>query len=65
MLEALLAKADQHQEFLQELLGTGDALIVERADWDAIWGDGPNRDGLNFLGRLCMLVRDIKRMEQK
>ena len=64
MLEALLAKADQHPELLQELLDTGDAEIIERADWDPIWGDGPNRDGLNFLGRLCMIVRDIKRKER-
>lgn len=59
MLEALLAKAEQCPGLLLELLSTGDAEIVERADWDPIWGDGPNRDGKNFLGRLCMIVRDL------
>jgi ribA/ribD-fused uncharacterized protein len=62
MLIALLAKAEQHPALAKKLLDTGDATIVERADWDNIWGDGPNRDGANLLGKLCMIVRDVLKL---
>lgn len=64
MLNVLFAKVHQHQEVYEQLMSTGDDEIVERADWDAIWGDGPNRDGKNLLGKLWMVVRETLK-EQK
>jgi len=58
MKKVLIAKAQQHKIIYDQLMATGDAKIVERADWDAIWGDGPNRDGKNQLGKLWMEVRE-------
>ena len=58
MLVILFAKAEQHQVVYDQLMATGDAEIIERADWDEIWGDGPKRDGKNLLGKLWMIVRD-------
>jgi ribA/ribD-fused uncharacterized protein len=61
MLEVLFAKVHQHEVVYNQLMATGDAEIVERADWDNIWGDGPGRDGKNLLGKLWMIVRDTLR----
>ena len=57
MREVLVEKAKQHEEVKEQLMNTGNSYIVERADWDAVWGDGPNRDGENRLGRLWMKIR--------
>ncbi len=57
MREGLLAKAKQHGPVREVLLGTGDAVIVERSKKDAFWGNGGDGSGLNHLGRLWMDVR--------
>jgi N-glycosidase YbiA len=57
MLEALCAKFTQHEELRTLLLGTGDALLVERTANDAYWGDGGDGSGKNRLGHLLMQVR--------
>ncbi len=54
---ALMAKLEQHDVVRKQLLDTGKMKIVERADWDAVWGDGPKRNGKNQLGRLWMSIR--------
>jgi len=54
---ALTAKLEQHDVIRKQLLDTGKMKIVERADWDAIWGDGPKQNGKNQLGRLWMSIR--------
>jgi ribA/ribD-fused uncharacterized protein len=61
MLIVLFEKALQNKDVYDQLMATNDVKIVERADWDAIWGDGPNRDGKNLLGKLWMVVRDTLR----
>jgi hypothetical protein len=58
MREALRAKFSQQTEARDLLLGTGDALIVERTKKDRYWGDGGDGSGLNRLGRLLMEVRE-------
>ena len=59
----LREKFKQNKEVCDQLLETGDAYIVERADWDDVWGDGKDRWGKNQLGRLCMKIRnEIKRV---
>ena len=58
MLEALIAKFDQHIDLRAQLLLTGEALIVEHVNRDKYWGDGGDEGtgakGLNMLGKLLM-----------
>lgn len=58
MRVAVASKADQHEEMRENLLKTGDALIVEKAITDAYWGYGPDGNGKNMLGHVLMEVRD-------
>ena len=41
----------------QQLLATGDAILVHEAPWDAYWGSGRDGTGQNVLGRLLMALR--------
>jgi len=59
MLEVLLAKAKQNPDVLAALKATVSEPIAELADWDSYWGDGPDGNGRNMLGKLWVLVRDI------
>lgn len=63
------AKFSQNKKLLDELLGTGNALLAECAGQDKIWGIGINlhneiwRDvsnwnGKNYLGRILMELRE-------
>jgi ribA/ribD-fused uncharacterized protein len=57
MYELVLQKFARHAELRQQLLETGDAVLVEGNNWgDRIWGrvDGV---GENHLGRILMEVR--------
>jgi ribA/ribD-fused uncharacterized protein len=67
MREALVAKFSQHDDLLEILLGTGDALLVEHTVNDSYWGDGGDGSGKNRLGQLLMSVRDElrRRAEQE
>jgi len=40
------------------LLSTGEEELVENSPWDEFWGCGRNGEGLNWLGRLLMEIRD-------
>ena len=66
--EGLLAKFSQNPELKQNLLDTGEALLAEAEEYDAIWGiglsmeDERNRnpkdwEGQNLLGFALMQVR--------
>jgi len=59
MRRILFAKADQHEYVCRKLLATGDRELVEDSWRDDYWGWGPNRDGLNMLGKLWMEVRAV------
>jgi ribA/ribD-fused uncharacterized protein len=66
MLEAVRAKFSQHDDLRALLLGTGDAVLVERAANDSYWGDGGDGSGRNRLGQILMSVRDeLRAAEQK
>jgi ribA/ribD-fused uncharacterized protein len=65
MLEILRAKAEQHEYVRRKLLATGDRELVENSWRDAYWGWGPNRDGLNMLGKLWMELRAELREQQR
>lgn len=57
MLNILRAKASQHEYVSRKLLETGDRELIEDSWRDDIYGWGPNKDGLNMLGKLWMQVR--------
>lgn len=63
------AKFEQNEDILQQLLATGDQILVECAPMDSKWSigravDDPDCDypqkwnGINYLGRILMEVRD-------
>jgi ribA/ribD-fused uncharacterized protein len=53
----LCAKVEQHEYVRRKLLATGDRELIEDSWRDNFWGWGPNRDGVNMLGKLWMQVR--------
>lgn len=57
MYDAVLAKFSQHDDLREALLATGEALLVEHTENDAIWGDGGDGRGSNKLGKILMRVR--------
>jgi len=57
MDEALFHKFTQHSDLLAELLGTGDAELIEDSDKDAFWGVGPDGRGRNELGKCLERLR--------
>lgn len=57
MKAILRAKADQHEYVRRKLLETGKRVLIENSWRDPYWGWGPNRDGINRLGKLWMEVR--------
>lgn len=61
MRQIVLCKFTQHDCLKKELLETGDEKIVEHTENDAIWADGGDGSGKNWLGLILMEVRDILR----
>jgi predicted NAD-dependent protein-ADP-ribosyltransferase YbiA (DUF1768 family) len=73
MDEALFHKFTQHSDLQAELLGTGDAELIEvdpicvftfnllmavqDSDKDAFWGVGPDGQGRNELGKCLERLR--------
>lgn len=64
------AKFNQNADLKEQLLATGDKIIVEASPWDCIWGvglaasdekifDPKNWRGTNWLGEAIMEVRKI------
>ena len=60
------SKFEQHPGLRDKLLATGDAILVEGASYDKVWGvgvgvkaaqDPKNWNGLNLLGRILMQLR--------
>ncbi|KAH7910202.1 hypothetical protein BJ138DRAFT_1153451 [Hygrophoropsis aurantiaca] len=50
-------KFTQNKRLKDELLGTGDAELVEDSDKDAFWGVGPDGKGQNQLGKALVRLR--------
>lgn len=70
MVPALVAKFEQNDKLLVEILSSGTDLIVEASPYDKIWGIGLNADdpraldqtqwlGTNWLGIALMQARKI------
>ena len=57
MREIIRAKTQQHEYVRRKLLATGDRELVENSWRDSFWGWGPDRNGLNQLGKLWMELR--------
>lgn len=59
MYEICLAKFRQHEACRQELLSTGEEILIEdtRSSGDAYWGWGSSLVGENKLGRQLMTIR--------
>lgn len=60
MYEALVCKFESHEELMNILVSTGDAVIVEHTKNDSYWGDGGDGSGKNMLGKLLMKLRNEK-----
>ena len=58
MEELLRLKIEQNPYVKKKLLQTKDYYIVEDSPKDTFWGWGPNRDGVNQLGKLWMKLRE-------
>ena len=57
----LRAKAEQHEYVARKLEATGDRELIEDSWRDPIWGWGPDRQGLNMLGKIWMEIRAERR----
>lgn len=73
MLDVLRAKFSQNPALKDYLVATGDAILVEAAPKDKIWGigmgennpdvgDSKKWNGRNLLGKALMEVRDEFRL---
>ena len=58
MHECVLAKFIQNQDFLNQLLDTGKATLIEDSPVDSYWGCGKDGKGKNQLGLTLMKVRE-------
>lgn len=58
MKVALKLKFTQHESLRDELLSTGDAVLVEDSPTDPFWGIGHDGQGQNMLGLALMELRE-------
>jgi ribA/ribD-fused uncharacterized protein len=58
MREIVYLKFSQNPELMNQLLSTGDALLIENSPRDDYWGIGKNRKGKNRLGEILMETRE-------
>jgi ribA/ribD-fused uncharacterized protein len=57
------AKARQNEYVLYKLMRSGNRELVENSWRDNFWGEGPDGNGRNELGRCWMRLRDKIRLE--
>jgi len=58
MMDVLRAKFT-YERFINLLLATNDAILVESSYYDTFWGDGGYKhNGLNMLGKCLMRLRE-------
>ena len=58
MLYCIRLKVLQNKDVADQLLATGDKILVENAPGDPYWGCGRAGTGTNQLGKTLMLVRE-------
>jgi len=54
----ILREKFKYERFKNILLETGDTEIIESSVYDAFWGDGRFKNGLNMLGKCLMRLRE-------
>ncbi len=60
MTKVLMAKFTQNEDLKEQLLATGDKLLVETNWWnDRFWGEDINGNGKSMLGECLMAVRSL------
>lgn len=57
MKRALFAKFQQSPSLQQLLISTENRQLIEASPEDSYWGEGRDRNGMNYLGFLLMQVR--------
>ena len=57
MYKVVKAKVLQHKSIEKTLLETHNAILVEHTHKDSYWGDGPDGNGKNQLGKTLMRIR--------
>ena len=64
MLEVVFHKIDQHAELEERLLLTDTAEIIEHTVKDRYWADGGDGSGKNMLGKILMVLREVRRRKR-
>ena len=64
MKKGIKAKFDKNLVLKTKLIVTYPHLLVEHSPYDKFWGDG-HSDGLNWLGKLLVELRDSYIQEEK
>jgi len=64
MRKAIHAKFTQNPDLKEQLLATGDLVIVENSPVDYFWGIGADGSGKNLLGKILMDVRGQLKADQ-
>jgi hypothetical protein len=57
MMEAVIAKFEQHNDLRDILVSTGNAILKEHTGLDHYWADGGDGSGRSRLGEALMVVR--------
>lgn len=57
MRNVLRLKFKQHPKLRKQLIGTGDAYLIEDSPVDSYWGIGADKRGQNQLGKALMVIR--------
>lgn len=57
MTRALYSKAVQHPEIAEQLLATGEQMLIENSAYEHYWGIGRDQRGENHLGKIWMDIR--------
>jgi ribA/ribD-fused uncharacterized protein len=64
MRKVIEEKFSHNDDLSALLLATGEKKLVERSAIDSFWGDGPDGNGENWLGKVIMEVRDKLQKEK-
>ena len=65
MRTALFNKALQNPIFVEKLLATGDAELIEASPRDYYWGEGLDKTGKNMLGKLLVELREKIKIHER
>jgi ribA/ribD-fused uncharacterized protein len=55
---AVRAKFSQYPSLREQLISTGNELLIEANKKDYFWGEGENGSGKNMMGKILMSIRE-------